>query len=1460
MKMTISKRNTRRFLFLTLTLIGFGLLWSGATKSTAQQSAPLTFQISTVDGAGTAKSSFYLGEPAFVLVSVTNASAMPQTITTLDQAPISLSLSARINGEEGPVVHEGLHGGRFAFRSGNGVEYILQGTPADITLAPGQRVDLRIDLAGTFGIRLDDGSYTLKVVYSPAIQAQADFTIAIDEPRTIPVLEQMVATGNESDQRWANSYLDLIRKPSISGRVTNPAGGPVGGVRFSITGAQTTNLSNLSDGTYRLTQLTSGGNYTLTPSLDGYTFAPATRAFNNLTAKQVDVNFTATKVMTGENVALAKAGAVATASSTFDDDYPADSVINGFTYGDWGTGSGGWMDGTPSVFADSIEIDFGGPKGIDWINVYTLQDNFQNSSEPTLTETFTLYGITGFDVQYWNGSAWVNVPGGQVDGNNKVWRQFTFPTITTSKIKVNVRTAQGGQSRITEIQAFHTNKPPTVSIPGTYQGAPGAAIQFASTAADVDGSIQSYNWDFGDNTSGTGPSPSHTYAAAGTYTATLTVTDDTGQTATATNTVTIAGAPQSPVAAAGGPYTGFPGTSIIFDGRGSFDPDGTIVSYQWNFGDGASAPGAAPSHSYAQSGNYAATLVVTDNSGSTATQSANVTIAIAVPIVTMTAPANGTVVLVGSTVRLIASVSSADPISSVQFFQGTTLLGNGTLVTPATTPPTYFFDWTNVPAGNYTITAKATKVGGGVGTSAPVNLTVSAPPTVSITAPVNNATFAPPASITVTANAAASNGNVSKVEFFQGATKIGEDTSAPYSTPWNNVASGSYQLTAKVTDSNNFTATSAAVTVVVNTLPTVSITSPTVGQSFNAPANVAINVVATDADGSISKVEIYQGATLLGEATFGIGSNLFFNWMNVAAGNYSLTAKATDNRGAVTTSAAVNVIVNAAPTVAITAPANNAMFTPGENIQITTSASDSDGSISKVEIYQGTTLLGQASSGINYIFVWTNVAAGTYTLTAKATDNRGAVTTSAPINIIVNAPPTVAITALANNATFAPGENIQMTISASDTGGGSISKVEIYQGATLLGQASSGINYIFVWTNVAAGTYTLTAKATDNNGAVTTSAPISVTVNDPAPPANLVFGDDFNDNTIDVTKWTVVSPSSTAVVSEQGQRLQIALPPHEAAYNGISSNAAYDLRGKTVQLELAQAVSQAGWVENYLQVILDSQNYYLINVGAGSLLFRSMVNGANDQTSIGFDPAAARYWRIRHDATANTINFETSPNAVTWTTQKTVTPGFSLAAVKFNLMSGAWGTGNNTPGTAKYDNFQLTGVTSPNSATFVQIDDETQGNWNDIYGSGGYSLAHPSGDMTSLPSAEMSMTGQTALLWALGSSDPRALAKPYPQKGRIIACWYSATNFTIDLNLTDNLQHQVALYGLDWDGGNRSIRVEVIDATTNAVLDTRDLTAYSSGAYMVWNLKGHLRLRVTKLAGTNAAISGIFID
>ncbi len=144
----------------------------------------------------------------------------------------------------------------------------------------------------------------------------------------------------------------------------------------------------------------------------------------------------------------------ASASSQYSASYPASSTINGDRRGlNWNNG-GGWNDASYGTFSDWLQIDFGNSKTIDEIDVFTLQDSPATPSEPTESMTFTLYGLTGYSVQYWNSSNWVTVPGGSVTGNNQVWRKFTFSPISTSKIRVLTSAAVDGYSRITEVEAW----------------------------------------------------------------------------------------------------------------------------------------------------------------------------------------------------------------------------------------------------------------------------------------------------------------------------------------------------------------------------------------------------------------------------------------------------------------------------------------------------------------------------------------------------------------------------------------------------------------------------------------------------------------------------------------------------------------------------------------------------------------------------------------------------------------------------------------------------------------------------------------------------------------------------------------------------------------------------------------------------------------------------------------------
>ncbi len=188
----------------------------------------------------------------------------------------------------------------------------------------------------------------------------------------------------------------------------------------------------------------------------------------------------------------------------------------------------------------------------------------------------------------------------------------------------------------------------------------------------------------------------------------------------------------------------------------------------------------------------------------------------------------------------------------------------------------------------------------------------------------------------------------------------------------------------------------------LNTAPTVSLTSPAAGASFYAPATVNLAANASDAESAVAKVEFFSGATKLGEDTT---APYTYAWTGVAQGTYSVTAKATDATGKSATSAPLTVTVkppNVAPLVNITAPANGAVFGFWATVTITATASDGDGTVSKVEFFRadGATKLGEDTTA-PYSYVWRMAPSGTHVLRARATDNSGAVTTSAPVSIRV---------------------------------------------------------------------------------------------------------------------------------------------------------------------------------------------------------------------------------------------------------------------------------------------------------------------------------------------------------------------------------------------------------------------------------------------------------------------------
>lgn len=157
----------------------------------------------------------------------------------------------------------------------------------------------------------------------------------------------------------------------------------------------------------------------------------------------------------GTNFAHASQGSVATASSTQSArNYSPAGAINGDVIGAGWEQGGGWNDDTRDVWPDHLEVNFNNTRSINQINVYTLQNNYQSGGTPTVDTAADHHGIIDFDVQYWTGSAWVTVPGGEIRGNTKALRTISFGGLATSKIRINVLNGRVFYSRIVEVEAI----------------------------------------------------------------------------------------------------------------------------------------------------------------------------------------------------------------------------------------------------------------------------------------------------------------------------------------------------------------------------------------------------------------------------------------------------------------------------------------------------------------------------------------------------------------------------------------------------------------------------------------------------------------------------------------------------------------------------------------------------------------------------------------------------------------------------------------------------------------------------------------------------------------------------------------------------------------------------------------------------------------------------------------------
>ncbi|MCF7553846.1 LamG domain-containing protein [Pseudonocardia sp. WMMC193] len=631
----------------------------------------------------------------------------------------------------------------------------------------------------------------------------------------------------------------------------------------------------------------------------------------------------------------------------------------------------------------------------------------------------------------------------------------------------------------------------------------------ASTSTD-DGTIASYAWNFGDGATGTGQTASHPYAAAGTYDVTLTVTDDKGLTNSVTRQVTVA-ANLPPTAA----FTATTdGLEVNVDGSGSIDPDGTIASYAWDFGDGGTATGVTATHTYGAAGTFTINLTVTDDKGRTHTQPNEVTVTPnnAAPVAAFTTAVTDLSVAVDGT-----GSSDADGTIATWAWQ----FGDGGTATTPTATHAY------AAAGSYQVTLTVTDDKG-----ASTSLTKTVTATAANVAPT--AAFAA-GSTNLTASFDASESSDPDGTIASYAWNFGDGTPAGTGkTPTHAYAAGgTYQVTLTVTDDKGASGTlTKAITVApANQAPTAAFDYTKAGLAANFDATAS-----ADPDGTIVSYAWDYGDN----SPAGTGATSSHTY--AAAGAYTVTLTVTDDKGATgTVSTSVTVAApNQPPVSAFTYQATNLSVAFDGS-----TSSDAEGPIASYAWDFGDTGVG-ATATPTHVYA----QPGTYQVELTVTDGAGATATATRSVTVAaaNQPPTASFTAVVTDlrATF-------NATNSTDPDG------TITGYAWQFGDNTTGTGTSVEHTYATPGTYTATLTVTDNGGATATTTR-QVTVTAPAPTA---YATDTFSRTVTGGfgsadtggAWTLSAAGTSYSVSGGTGKISVAASKQLAAYlNGVSQS------------------------------------------------------------------------------------------------------------------------------------------------------------------------------------------------------------------------------------------------------------------------------------------------------------------
>ena len=445
------------------------------------------------------------------------------------------------------------------------------------------------------------------------------------------------------------------------------------------------------------------------------------------------------------------------------------------------------------------------------------------------------------------------------------------------------------------------------------------------------------------------------------------------------------------------------------------------------------------------------------------------------PSVTLTAPTTGQQTTNGAVLHMIANASApGSSITSVVFY------ADGTPVGEDTTAP-FEDDWlisSRWAAGTHTLTARAFETNGGSADSSTTFEIVSLPAmSVSIDSPAHNASFPFPATIPITASASAPGSSIARIDFYANNSLVSSDTTAPFTADFTPTSIRQWELRARAVDALGRTQ-DAAITVHVTgpAIPNVTLTSPSSGSILTAPATPELTADASVNFATITRVQFYDGATLLGEDTTAPFS---LTAPALSLGDHHLYAVATSSTGTTGTSASNIVTVGAAnaPVVVITEPRySGPQFGDSfSTVRFAASAQHTGAlGIQRVEFWLDNVLLAQDTTA-PYEMDWVvGSSTGYHELIARAYDTSNAFANSTQVAFELIIPPLITLSAPANVSPDTP-----VTLIANVTRGTyALQEVRFFVNTSLVSTDTTA-PFTFEWTPTATGSYSLDAMIQD---------------------------------------------------------------------------------------------------------------------------------------------------------------------------------------------------------------------------------------------------------------------------------------------------------------------------------------------------------------------------------------------